>query len=142
MYAGHGKGADVAAWKQAARAEAAAAAKVKIGYWQVLLDLVKAFERTPHAILAREAEKLGYPLWLLRLALAAYRLPRTLRIGDVYSFTVIATRGATAGSGTATTEMKIMMIHILDAAMVAHPIVEPTLFVDDVVAAQLAPTSS
>ena len=104
----------MAVWKQAARAEATAATvsnKTRLAYGQVLLDLIKAFERIPHARLAREAAKLGYPLWLLRLSLAAYRLPRSLRIGQVYSFLVIACQGATAGSGTATTEMKIMMIH-------------------------------
>ena len=37
------KGADIAAWKQAARAELAAATKHKVGYAQALLDLIKAF---------------------------------------------------------------------------------------------------
>ena len=54
-----------------------------MAYGQVLLDLIKGFERIPHAILAREATRLGYPLWLLRLSLAAYRLPRSLRIDGV-----------------------------------------------------------
>ena len=131
----------MAAWKQAARAEAAAAVqttKAVVAYGQVLLNLVKAFERIPHAMLAREAAKLGYPLWTLRLSLAAYRLPRSLRIGEVYSFLVIACRGATAGSGTGTTEMKIIMIDIIDGALKVYPTVEPTLFVDDVSAEQSA----
>ena len=78
LCAGEGMGADVAAWKQAARAELAATMKSSVGYAVALLDLVKAFERVPHHILVREAKKLGYPLWLLRLSLAAYRLPCTL----------------------------------------------------------------
>ena len=70
LYAGVGRGANVAAWKQAARAELAAAVP-GAEYGQVLLDLVKAFERIPHHILVREAIRLGYCLWDLRLALAA-----------------------------------------------------------------------
>ena len=97
-----GKGADVAEWKQAPRAEAAAAvqtAKMMMANDQVLLDLIKAFERIPHAILAREAAKLGYPLWLLRLSLAAYRLPRALRIGEVYPFPGDGVSGGHGGIG-------------------------------------------
>ena len=44
-------GADVAAWKQAARAELATTATFRIGYAQTLLDLVKAFDRIPHWLL-------------------------------------------------------------------------------------------
>ena len=84
LYAGKGMGADVAAWKQAASAELAAAASSKVGYGVALLDLVKAFERVPHHILVRSAIKLGFPMWLLRLSLAAYRLPRVLRLGLRY----------------------------------------------------------
>ena len=54
LYVGVAKGATVVAWKQAARAEFAGA--LGAGYAQALLDLVKAFERIPHALLVREAE--------------------------------------------------------------------------------------
>ena len=40
-------------------------------------------------------------------------------------------RGIVAGSGLATTEMRIVMIDIVDAALTQHPSVTPTLFVDD-----------
>ena len=63
LYAGTGRGSTVAAWKQAARAEVAAASGEK--YAQVLLDLVKAFERIPYRVLLREALRLNYPLRLL-----------------------------------------------------------------------------
>ena len=63
LYAGSGRGSTVAAWKQAARAEHAAATGEK--YAQVRLDLVKAFERIPYRILLREALRLGYPLQAL-----------------------------------------------------------------------------
>ena len=60
LYAGSGRGSTVAAWKQAARGELAAATGRK--YAQVLLDLVKAFERIPYRVLLREATRLGYPI--------------------------------------------------------------------------------
>jgi hypothetical protein len=59
LYGGEAKGATVAAWKQAARAELANI--LGASYAQVLLDLVKAFERIPHWVLVREARRLGYP---------------------------------------------------------------------------------
>ncbi len=130
LFAGVGKGANVAAWKQAARAELARAIP-GVDYGQVLLDLVKAFERIPHHVLVREAMQLGYSLWVLRLALAAYRLGRTLRIDGAFSMLVFAARGITAGSGLATTEMRIVLMRIVDRACALHPAVTPTLFVDD-----------
>ena len=78
LYASAGKGADVAAWKQAARSEQAAARDWQ--YAAILLDLVKAFERVPHDVLIRQAAALGYNLHLLRVSLAGYRLPRTLLV--------------------------------------------------------------
>ena len=55
LYAGADRGATVAAWKQAARAEVAAAGGKQYG--QTLLDLVKAFERIPFRVLLREARR-------------------------------------------------------------------------------------
>ena len=100
-------------------------------YAQVLLDLVKAFERIPYRILLREADRLGYPLRLLRLAIATYKLPRVIRVGESVSDLVWATRGIVAGSGVATTEMRLVMVDIVDKALEVHPTVQPTLFVDD-----------
>ena len=57
-YAGPSKGADVAAWKQAARAELAETCK-DTSYAQCRLDLVKAFDRVPYHVLVREAAALG-----------------------------------------------------------------------------------
>ena len=82
FYAGPRKGAAVASWQQAARAELATCCHH--AEWAcTLLDLVKAFERVPHDILFREARRLKYPLWLLRLSLATYRLVRVVRVGGV-----------------------------------------------------------
>ena len=97
----------------------------------MLLDLVKAFERIPYRVLLREAIRLGYPLRLLRLAIATYKLPRVIRVGGAYSDLVWAVRGIVAGSGNATSEMRLVMIDIVDGALEVHPSVTPTLFVDD-----------
>ena len=61
VFAGKGKGADVAAWLQGASAELAATARTEAEYAQVLLDLVKAFDNIPHWLLIREARELGTP---------------------------------------------------------------------------------
>ena len=58
LYACPSKGADVAAWKQAARAELADTCK-DASYAQCLPDLVKAFDRIPYHVLIREAAALG-----------------------------------------------------------------------------------
>ena len=68
-------------------------------------------------MLLREARKLGYPLRLLRLAIATYLLPRVVRVGEALSDLAWATRGIVAGSGTATTEMRLAMISIVDNAL-------------------------
>ena len=129
LFAGPARGATVAAWKQAARAEHAAS--VRVDYAQTLLDLVKAFERIPHHVLVREVAALGFPMWFIRLAVATYRLPRVVRVGEAMSRVVVAVRGIVAGSGSATTEMRVVLIRIIDAALLVHPGVTPTLFVDD-----------
>ena len=126
---GRAGGSTVAAWKQAARGEAAAA--TGNDYAQVLLDLVKTFERIPYKVFLREADRLGYPVRMIRLAIATYRLPRVIRVGASYSDIIIAVRGIVAGSGLATTEMRICMIDCVDSALAAHPTIEPTLFVAD-----------
>ena len=119
LFVGAGKGATIAAWKQPARAEHAAALAVR--YAQSLLGLVKAFERIPHALLVRESVALGYPLWLIRLAVATYKLQRVVRVGAAVSDIVVAMRGIVAGSGLATTEMRLAMIRIVDRAVTFSP---------------------
>ena len=58
-------------------------------------------------------------------------MPRTVRVVSAISDLLAATRGIVAGSGLATSEMRLVMIDIVDSALVIHPTVEPTFFVDD-----------
>ena len=139
LYAGKGKGANVAAWKQAFFAELAATMKHSVEYVQTLLDLIKAFDKVPRWLLVREAVALGYPLKLLRLSIATYQLRRVIQVGKVVSKVVWAITGITAGSGFATTEMRLVMIRVIDRALTFSPTIKPTLFVDDLAAAVCAP---
>ena len=72
LYAGERKGADIAAWKQAARAELASTTETPAGYAQALLDLVKAFERVPTRYWPEKRKH-----WDTRSGCSACRLPRT-----------------------------------------------------------------
>ncbi len=130
LYAGAAKGANVAAWEQAAVAEAAASKGA--AYAQLLLDMVKAFERVPRQQLVDEAARVGYPLHLLRLSLAAYKLPRVVMIGGVVSRRVSSTRGIAAGSGAATTELRALLLGLLDRLTAAFPAVRIQAYVDDI----------
>ncbi len=132
LFAGQGRGAQRAAWAQASRAEVAAASGVCFA--QVLLDLAKCFERVPHDLLVAEAVALNYPLPLLRLSLAAYGLPRVMTIDGVCSSMVIARQGITAGSGMATTELRVLLLRLLDRVRAKYPGIGLAAYVDDIAA--------
>ena len=87
----------------------------------------------------QEAYKLGYPLKVLRLSIAVYKLARVIRISGTVSHGVWAWRGITAGSAFATTEMRIVLINVVDRAMQLYPRVNPVLFVDDLAAEMTGP---
>ena len=55
---------------------------------------------------------------MLRLSIATYRLPRVIRVGKSYSVLILALQGITAGSGLATTEMKLCMLRNIKRALV------------------------
>ena len=112
LYGAKGMGAQRrAAWTSTFSAEAAAADNH--AYSAVLLDLVKAFEMVDHRELAQAAKKHGFSLKVLRLSLAVYRIARSIGIEEVYSTTVTANRGITAGSGFATTELRVLLTDLL-----------------------------
>ena len=122
-------GAQRASWLAAFAAEDAA--RTDEHFAQSLLDLVKAFEMIPHRHIAVAAVKHGYSLWLLRLSLAAYRLPRAVGVEGVYSRPIIATRGITAGSGFATTELRVLLLDVIDSTYVLWPSIDLAVYVDD-----------
>ena len=81
---------------------------------QILMDLVKAFDTVPHQQLIDAARERGYPLWLLRLSLAIYRMPRVIMIERKCSRLILASRGITAGSTFATSELMALLIGLVD----------------------------
>jgi hypothetical protein len=60
------------------------------------------------------AKRRGYPLALLKMSLASYRLSRAVGINGVYSRQITATTGITAGSGIATTELRLLPLDFID----------------------------
>ena len=129
FFAGCGKGADVALWLQAAHLESAALAKRASA--ASLVDLVKAFERVSHVALLDAALRWDYPIWILRLSLAAYRLARRISINGILSGALLALRGITAGSVFATTELRLLLLVALDDVAAAFPELPLHVYVDD-----------
>ncbi len=129
VFGGAGIGAQRAAWQTAFRAEKANLTNKS--YAQSLLDLVKAFERIPHDKLIVAAKKHRYCLWILRLTLQAYRSPRAIGIVGVFSRQIVANCGITAGSGAATTELKLLLLDVIDDTYIIWPMVQISVYVDD-----------
>lgn len=110
MYGASGMGVQRAAWHELFGAEAAVVSKLH--YAASLLDLTKAFEFVCHKLLVDEARGNDYSLCVVRLSLAAYKIARAIGVGGVYSALVFALRGITAGSGFATTELRVLLTRV------------------------------
>jgi len=122
-------GAQRASWLAGFRAETAA--QNKRSFAQTLLDLVKAFEKVKHGILVAAAVRHGYNLWLLRMALASYRSPRAIGVGGIYTRLMVAFCGITAGSTFATTELRVLLLSMVDEAYTRWATVDFSFYVDD-----------
>ncbi len=66
-------------------------------------------------------------------------MKRVVRVRKVVSSIIWAYRGMAAGSGFATTEMRVVMINLVEKALRAHPSVAPTICVDDLAAESMGP---
>ena len=86
----------------------------------------------PHELLVTQAQKYQYSLLILRLSIAAYRLPRTVSVAAVCSKLVTAARGITAGAVHATIELRLLLIQPRDHAKRAFPMASISAYVDDV----------
>ena len=128
LFGGRGMVAQGAAWTAAFGAEAAATGGLDHG--SSLLDLVKAFEKIPHQKILQAAKKHGLNLSLIRMSFAAYRIHRSICTNGIFSATVQATRGITAGSGFATPELRALLIDLVVAVTTLWP-VDAMLYVDD-----------
>ncbi len=121
-------GAQRAAWTIAFNSECATASGVE--HAVTMLDLMKAFEKLSHALIILAAVKRGYNLVVLRLSLAAYRMQRVVGIDGVYAIIARATCGITAGSGFATTELRLLLLDVDRSVATLWP-VRLTPYVDD-----------
>ncbi len=95
-----------------------------------------------HAELVKEARQVGCPLHLLRLALAAYKLPRAVAVQETYSATLLAQRGITADSGLATTRLHVLLLRLLTRISERYPSLKLTAYVDDIAAEAVGTASS
>ena len=68
---------------------------------------------------------------LFRLSLVAYRLRRVVGVEGTYSRILVAARGITAGSGFATSELRVLLIDVIEVAPRWWPRVQLALYVDD-----------
>ena len=133
LYGSKGMGAQRAAWTAAAGAEAAKLAKK--AHAQALLDLVKAFEKVLHQKLIDAAADKHYPMTTLRLSLAAYRLARSVGNEGIYSRLIRTSQGIIAGSGIATSELRVLLIGMIEAIQATWPTeqgISVMLYVDDI----------
>ena len=81
----------------------------------VLLDLIKAFDRVSHLWLVRKAKRLQYPLLILRLSIAAYRMPRVIAVAVPHvELTLFVDDSSIEASGTP----KIVERAVVEAARV------------------------
>ncbi|CAK0833333.1 unnamed protein product, partial [Prorocentrum cordatum] len=117
FYAGPRRGAEVAAWKQAARAELAHCASF-LSHANAMLDMVKGW-------------RYSYPMAVLRLSVAACRLARCIAIDGVCSVLLLAARGITAGAVRATFELRLLLVEWLDGTVALYRCIVITVYVDD-----------
>lgn len=78
-------------------------------------------------------------MWMLRLSAGVYKMARVLRVGKAVSHILVALCGIAAGSGFATTEMCIVLMRVIDAALAQFPTVKPFVYVDGIATEVVAP---
>ena len=57
---------------------------------------------------------------------------RVIRVDSAVSRVIVAIQGIVAGSSSATTEMRLLMIDVIDSGLKVFTSITPTVFVDDV----------
>ncbi len=127
--AARGKSAADATWHRALRAEHATLLGASAG--SILWDLRKCFEHGDHSLLAAEAEALGFPMAMARLATDMYAAERRLCLDGAFSRPVRPTRGFVAGCAWAMACVKVTLLRRLDAFVLRHPHITFELYVDD-----------
>lgn len=87
----------------------------------VLVDLTECHESVEHGKLVQEAERLSFPMHLLRLTLSGYRLTRHR-----------ASREFVAGCAAATSELKLLMMRMVVGVIGRHTKANMEFYSDDI----------
>ena len=98
---------------------------------QLLQDGVKYYESFSWSKLQARGDRLGFPMPLMRLNIAAYQSPRYIILENKVASPVWASRGVVAGCGAATTHDKVYSLEPLDQFVEDHPQVKLDTYVDD-----------
>ncbi len=128
--ASKGNGPADTTWRQAVRQEAKVTAKGVAAclYW----DLEAFYESVDRERLIKRAEASGFPMPVIRLAIAMYSFPRALSLGGRVARETWPKRGVGAGCGIANTLVKVYTLVPMDEFVARlPPSVTADLHVDD-----------
>ncbi len=124
-----GRSAERAAWVQTVTDEAARERGMVSA--STLIDLVKAFEHIPLALMWRQAVKHRFPLVIMRLVLELCAGPRRLVFRRAVSNEVSTLTAVIAGLVMATDCMFLAIIDVMDDLVLRFPAVRARTYVDD-----------
>ncbi len=130
LSAARGNGPVDAMWRLSARQEAGAADGLHAAV--IAEDMQSFFETIGRERLAEEAAALGFPMPVLRAALAAYAMPRMITLQGRVSRQMVPTRGVIAGCSIAMALTKVFYLRAFDKLVNKVPKdVHLDAFVDD-----------
>ena len=114
---------------QPVKAEAARTRKEHYG--ALLWDLAAFFETINHDILLAKAERFGFPMVLVRMAVRAFKAPRMVGIRKRYAEPIHPGRGVLAGHAFAMAMVHLYYLDDIDGVLTRNPDVSLDVYVDD-----------
>ncbi len=129
-WAAPGKNAEKAVWEQSLLDEAAANRGWSSA--STLIDLVKAFEHIPLAVLWKKARAHSFPLRLMCLVLELCAAPRRLVFREAVSEATSTLTAVIAGLVSAIDCMYLMVVDSLDELRREFPLLRIVAYVDDI----------
>ena len=127
-------------WRHAFKAEAAQSSNVHFAC--LLWDLLKCYEVINHANLLRAGIKHSYPIAILRICICLYLAPRRILYKGLVSRPIAPTRGILAGVSTATSELRLILLDMVQNHVMSHPAVHLNVFIDDIALDSVANTKA
>ena len=80
----------------------------------IMFDVIKAFESIDHLILFQHARRCNFSLVVLRFLLNLYSMPRTVKVGQIATKIVCASRSVVPGCSFADLMMRLMLMPTMD----------------------------